>query len=68
MYAEIVLVLLNDGDMTIDGDVTEKVSKFSYLGDVLGSGRRVHEAVIARIRCGRKKFKDKASAIHKKAV
>ena len=42
--------------------------KFSYLGDALSSGGRVQKAVIARIRCGWKKFKDTASVLCKIVV
>ena len=52
--------------MIIDHDVIEKVAKFSYLGDVLNTARRVQEAVTARIRCGWKKFKD--INLHKSCV
>ena len=44
---------VEDGeDMTLDGDVIKKVTKFSYLGDVRNSEGGVQEAVTARIRSG----------------
>ena len=46
------------GDVTLDGDVIEKVTKFFCLEDVLSFGRRVQESVTARIRSAWKKFKD----------
>ena len=48
-------------EVTIVGDVIKKVAKLSYLRDVLSSGGGMQEAVTAKIRCGRKKFKDIAS-------
>ena len=50
-----------DEEVTLDRDVIKKVAKFLYLGDVLTSG--VQGAVIARIRCEWKKFKDIASEL-----
>ena len=47
-----------DEKMTLDGDVTEKVAKFSHLGDVLSSGGVVQDDVTVRIRWRWKKFKD----------
>ena len=32
-----------DGDVTVDDDITENVAKFSYLEDVLSSGREVFQ-------------------------
>ena len=45
-----------DEKVTLDGDVMEKTAEFSYLRDVLSSGRKVQEAVAARIRRGWKKL------------
>ena len=41
--------------MTMNGDITEKVAKFLYFGDVLSSEGGVQEALTARIRSGWKK-------------
>ena len=57
-----------DEEMTLDGDVMEKVAKFLYLGDVHNSGEEVLETVKARIRCGWKKFKDVTNALCKRAA
>ena len=54
--------------VTPDGDVIEKETKFSYLGDVLSSEGEVHKAVTARTRSGWKKFKAIASILCKKIV
>ena len=54
--------------MTHADDVIEKVTKFSYLKDVLSSGGGVQEAITARRRCGWKKFKDIAGVLHKSCV
>ena len=40
-----------DEEVTLDGDVIEKMVKFSHLGDVFSSEQGVQEAVTARIRC-----------------
>ena len=50
----------------LDGDLIQKVVKFSYHEDVLSSRGEVQEAVTARIRCGMKKLKDIVSALHKR--
>ena len=39
----------------MNGDITEKVAKFLYFGDVLSSEEGVQEALTARIRSGWKK-------------
>ena len=39
-----------DEEVTLGGDVTEKVAKFSYHRDVRSPEERVQEAVTARIR------------------
>ena len=54
--------------MTLNGDVIEKVTNFSYLRDVLSFGGRVQEAATARIRYKWNKFKDKASVLCKRVV
>ena len=58
----------DDGDVTIDGNVMEKMTKFSYLGDVLSCGGGMQEAVTARIRSEWKKFKDFACVLFKRFV
>ena len=56
-------------EVTLDGDVIEKVAKFSHLGDDLSSGGGGgQEAVNARTRCGWKTFKEIASILRKRAV
>ena len=37
-----------DKEVTIVDDVIQKMTKFSYLGDILSSGRGMQEAVSAR--------------------
>ena len=56
-----------DEEVTLDGDVTEKIAKFPHLGDVLTLGW-VQEAVTVKIRFERKKFKNIASVSFKKVV
>ena len=58
----------DNGDMTPDGDVIEKSTKFLYLKNVLSSRGGVQEAVTARIRSELKKLKDIASALCKRIV
>ena len=51
----------NDGEVTQDGKVIQKVKKCLHLEDVLISRGGVQEAVNARLRSKWKKFKDMAS-------
>ena len=55
-----------DKEVTPERDATKRVAKFSYLRDVLSSGRKVREAVSARRRCEWKKFKDTTSVLCKR--
>ena len=57
----------DNGDMTLDGDVIEKVINFLYLGDVLSYGG-VQEAVTARIRSEWKKFENIDSVLYKRVL
>ena len=52
----------------VNGDVIEKVTKFSYLVDVLNFGRGVQDAVTAGIRSRWKKFRAIASILCKRVV
>ena len=53
----------DDRDVTLDGDLIQKMTKFLYLVDVLSSEGDVQEAVTARLRSGWKKFKGIASVL-----
>ena len=55
-------------DVALDSDVKEKMTKSSYLGEVLSSEGRGQEAVIARIRSGWKKYKNIARVLCKRFV
>ena len=57
-----------EGDMILDGDVIEKVTKFSYMRSVLSPGSGEQEAVTERIRSARKKLKDVACMLSKRVV
>ena len=67
LCAEIVLVQLLMLKlmeiMTLNGDVIQKGTKFSYLGDVLSSEGEMQEAITAIIRSGWEKFEDIASVL-----
>ena len=58
----------NDANVTLDGDVIEKVKKLSYLGDVLSFDGGVQKAVTAGTRSGWEKLNNTASALYKKVA
>ena len=58
----------DEEEIIIDGNVIEKVVKFSYLENVLSSRGGVQEVVTARIRCRWKKFRVTASVQSKRVM
>ena len=59
---------MSNGDVAIDDAAMEKVTKFSYLEDVLSFGGGVQEAVTPKIRSGWKKILRIASVLCKRVV
>ena len=55
---EATMVGIGDGVDIGNGDVLEKVGKFCYLGDMINADGGADSAVVARIRCAWKKFRE----------
>jgi hypothetical protein len=51
-----------------DGNVVDKVGKFCYLGDMINADGGVDSAVVARVRCAWKKFRELAPILAHKGA
>jgi hypothetical protein len=51
-----------------DGNVVEKVGKFCYLGDMINADGGADSAVVARVRCAWKKFRELAPILAHKGA
>ena len=58
----------DDGDVTLVGDVIEKMTKFLYLGDILSSSGGAPEAVTARTDLGGKNLGYSKFTVQKSCV
>ena len=63
-------VLFEDEDKMIclDGNNTEVVDRFSYLGDVISTEAGAQEAVTSRIRSAWKKLKEVSNVIYRRSI